>query len=414
MQMSTTFQAIELPAFAGNPLLQRPQPAQNLPTWPSFDDGDIEATSAILRSGRVNYWTGEHGKLFEREFANFCHCRYAVALANGTVALEAALKALNIGPGDQVITTSRTFIASASAVVAVGAQPVVAEVDRDSQNLTAETIAAQITPRTRAIIAVHLAGWPCDMEPILSLAHAHGLSVIEDCAQAHGALYKGKPVGSLGDIAAFSFCQDKIMTTAGEGGMITTNSEDLWRRVWSYKDHGKDYDAVHSPHHRPGFRWLHHSFGTNWRLSEVQSAIGRRALLKLSAWLSARKRNAAALHRHFADLPGLRLVAPSADISHAFYKYYAFVELDALKHGWNRDRIAAEIVALGVPCGSGSCSEIYLEGAFPQQWRPSSPFPVARELGETSLMFQVHPTLQPQHMEHVADVVTWVMHQAVR
>ena len=191
--------------------------------WPSFAEDEVEAAAAVLRSGNVNYWTGEEGHQFEAELAAFTGCKHAIALANGTVALELALYALGIGPGDEVVTTSRTFIASASCAVMRGALPVMADVDRDSQNITADTIRAALTPRTEAIIAVHLAGWPCDMDPIMELATSTGLKVIEDCAQAHGASYKGRPVGSMGDVAAFSFCQDKIMTTGGEGGMLTTN-----------------------------------------------------------------------------------------------------------------------------------------------------------------------------------------------
>jgi len=207
--------------------------------WPYFAPDEIEAAAAVLRSGNVNYWTGEEGRLFEREFAEFTGCKHAIAVANGSVALEATLRALGIGPGDEVITTSRTFIASASCAVAVGAQPVMADVDRDSQNITADSIRKVLSSRTKAIVPVHLAAWPCEMDPILKLAAEHGLKVVEDCAQAHGATYKGRPVGSMGDVAAFSFCQDKIMTTAGEGGMVTTNSDDLWEKMWAYKDHGK-------------------------------------------------------------------------------------------------------------------------------------------------------------------------------
>jgi len=258
--------------------------------WPYFAPDEIEAAAAVLRSGKVNYWTGDEGRKFEREFADFCGCRHAVALANGTVALESALRALGIGPGDEVITTSRTFVASASCAVAVGARPVMADVDADSQNITVETIRKVLTPRTKAIIPVHLAGWPCDMDPILDLARAHGLKIVEDCAQAHAATYKGRPVGSIGDIAAWSFCQDKIMTTAGEGGMITTNSDELWESAWAYKDHGKSYSAVYRREHPPGYRWLHESFGTNWRMTEVQSAIGRVILRKLPEWVARRRK----------------------------------------------------------------------------------------------------------------------------
>jgi dTDP-4-amino-4,6-dideoxygalactose transaminase len=380
--------------------------------WPYFAEDEIEAAATVLRSGKVNYWTGEEGRNFEREFADFAGCQYAVALANGTVALEAALRALGIGAGDEVITTSRTFVASASCAVAVGARPVIADVDLDSQNITADTIKRCLAPRTKAIIAVHLAGWPCDMNPILDLAREHNLKVIEDCAQAHGATYKGKPVGSLGDVAAWSFCQDKIMTTAGEGGMITTNSAELWESIWSYKDHGKSYDAVYRQQHPPGYRWLHESFGTNWRMTEMQSAIGRVVLRKLPSWIATRRRFAAMLAQRFATLPGLRVTIPPANVEHAYYKYYVFARPEKLRAGWTRDRVVDAISAAGVPCFTGSCSEIYLEKAFPQDWRPAERLPIAQQLGETSLMFLVHPTLSDEAVCATADVVEQVMKTA--
>jgi dTDP-4-amino-4,6-dideoxygalactose transaminase len=383
--------------------------------WPHFEPDEIDAAVAVLRSGKVNYWTGEEGRLFEREFADFIGTDYAIALTNGTVALELALYALDIGPGDEVVTTSRTFIASASAAVMRGATPVIADVDPLSQNITAETIRVALTPKTKAIIAVHLAGWPCDMAPIMTLASEHGLKVVEDCAQAHGATYRGRKVGSIGDIGAFSFCQDKILTTAGEGGMLTLNDEALWKKAWAYKDHGKSYDAVYNREHPPGFRWLHESFGTNWRMIEVQAAMGRVALRKLPRWLNLRRRNAAILTERFSRLPALRVTVPPANVEHAYYKYYVFVRPERLHDGWSRDRIMERINDAGIPCFSGSCSEIYLERAFEDAGLgPVERLPAARELGETSLMFLVHPTLTEEHMVHAADVVAGVMLEASR
>jgi len=400
--MLTTFQAIAM------------SHTEPFPAWPNFPADEIAAAAEVLRSGKVNYWTGEQGRLFESEFAEFSGCKYAVALANGTVALELALRALGVGPGDEVITSSRTFFASASSIVAVGAHPVFADVDKESQNITAETIRLVLSKKTRAIIAVHLAGWPCEMDPILDLAREFGLYVIEDCAQAHGARYKGRPVGSIGDVAAFSFCQDKIMTTAGEGGMVTTNSEALWQKMWSYKDHGKSYDAVYSQTHPFGFRWLHESFGTNWRLSEVQSSVGRVELKKLSEWVEIRRSHAAYLATRLEKLRALRIPPVPDTITHSYYKYYAFIRPEELSSGWDRDRIAQEIAAQGIPCSVGSCSEVYLEKAFSLEMRPLHRLSAAHELGETSLMFLVHPTLERWHMERTSQVVEEVLSRATR
>ncbi|MGA3211889.1 MAG: DegT/DnrJ/EryC1/StrS aminotransferase family protein [Terriglobales bacterium] len=372
----------------------------------------MEVVGQVLRSGYVNYWTGDEGRLFEKEFAAFAGCRYGAALANGTVALELALYALGIGPGDEVVTTSRTFIASASCAVMRGATPVMADVDRTSQNITADSIRRALTSHTRAIIAVHLAGWPCDMDPILELAREHGLKVIEDCAQAHGATYKGRPVGSMGDVNAFSFCQDKIMTTGGEGGMLTTNDEEAWARAWAFKDHGKSHDAVYSRSHPPGFRWLHESFGTNWRLTEMQSAMGRVLLRKLPQMVEKRRSLAAILSARFSEMPALRVTVPAKGIGHSYYKYYVFLRPERLREGWNRQRIIEAINAEGIPCFGGSCSEIYLEKAFPEGLRPSSRLAVAQELGETSLMFLVHSTLSETDMNDTADAVQKVLTNA--
>lgn len=392
-----------------------PVRAAPFPPWPIFGQDEIDAVGAVLASGRVNYWTGEECRRFEEAFAAHCGTRHAISLANGTLALELALHALGIGPGDEVIVPSRTFIASASCVVARGAVPVVVDVDPVSQNLTADAVLAALTLHTRAIVAVHLAGWPCDMEPIMALAREHGIKVVEDCAQAHGATYKGRPVGSLGDCAAFSFCQDKIMTTGGEGGMLVTNDAGLWERAWAYKDHGKSYDAVFNRMHPPGFRWLHESFGSNYRMTEMQAAIGRLQLGKLPQWQLARTRNAAMLEQGFAGIPGLRITCPPDVIGHAYYKYYAFVAPDLLAPGWDATRINEAINAEGIPCFAGSCSEIYREQAFVDRgWAPAQRLPVAQRLGETSLMFMVHPTLGESEMADTIAAVAKVMRAAVR
>jgi len=391
------------------------KPAQTVtfPPWPHYDEDEIAAVSAVLRSGKVNYWTGDEARQFEREYAAYTGTRYAIALSNGTVALELALYAFGIGDGDEVITTSRTFIASASAAVMRGAIPVIADVDPVSQNITLESIKRVVTPRTRAIIPVHLAGWPCDMDSIMAFANERGIKVIEDCAQAHGATYRGRPVGSFGHAAAFSFCQDKIITTGGEGGMLVLNDETVWEKAWAFKDHGKSFDAVYNRKHPPGFRWLHDTFGTNWRITEMQAALGRIQLRKLPAWVAQRRSNAAILSSGFAAIPGLRVTLPTAEIGHAYYKYYVFVENERLHSDWSRDRIMQSINDAGVPCFSGSCSEIYLEKAFDgTSSRPVDRLRVAKELGETSLMFLVHPTLGEAHMQHAVGAVRDTMSRA--
>ncbi|HMY81585.1 MAG TPA: DegT/DnrJ/EryC1/StrS aminotransferase family protein [Agitococcus sp.] len=381
--------------------------------WPSFTQEEADAVSRVLLSNKVNYWTGQECREFEKEFAAWCGSQKAIALHNGTVAIDLALVASGVKAGDEVVVTPRTFLASASSIVSVGAIPVFADVDKDSQNITAETIAKVLTPKTKAIICVHLAGWPCEMTAINELAKLHGLIVIEDCAQAHGASYKGVSVGSLADAAAWSFCQDKIMTTGGEGGMLTTNNLELWYKAWSYKDHGKDWDAVYNRQHPAGFRWLHESFGTNWRMLEMQGVIGRIQLTRMADWHQARKQNATKILAACAESNALRVPQVPDYIEHAWYRAYAFVKPEKLATGWSRDRIMHEINALGVPCYSGSCSEVYLEKAFDNTgWRPQERLPVAKELGETSLMFLVHPTLTEIEIEKTCSAIKSVMAQA--
>jgi dTDP-4-amino-4,6-dideoxygalactose transaminase len=408
--MGSASMALNLLAMEGG----RPTRREPFAPWPFFEGDEVEAAARVLRSGKINYKTGEEGRLFEQEFAAFAGCKHGVAVANGTVALELTLYALGIGAGDEVIVPSRTFIASASCVVMRGARPVIADVEATSQNITAETIRPLLSVRTKAIIAVHLAGWPCDMDSIGELAREHGIKVIEDCAQAHGATYNGRPVGSLGDAAAFSFCQDKTMTTGGEGGMVTTNDDAVWERSKSFRDHGTSGDATVNGKDASGFRWVHDSFGTNWRLTEMQSAIGRAQLRKLPQWVGARRRNAAVLTKRLTGCHGLRVTAPAQEIGHSYYKYYAFVCPERLREGWNRDRIMTAIHAEGIPCFNGICGEIYLEKAFPEEWRPRRRLPVTRALGETSLMFLVHPTLSEQDMLDACCAIEKVMYAAAK
>jgi len=387
----------------------------NFSSWPSFTKEEAEAVSKVLLSNRVNYWTGDECRGFEKEFAQFADSEYAIALANGTVALELSLKAFDIGVDDEVIVTPRTFLASVSCVVNTGATPVFADVDLDSQNIEAHTIEPLITKKTKAIIVVHLAGMPADMDPIMALANQHGVKVIEDCAQAHGAKYKGRSVGSIGHIGAWSFCQDKIMTTGGEGGMVTTNDRELWKAMWSFKDHGKSWQAVYEKKHPPGFRWLHESFGTNWRMTEMQAAIGRIQLTRMDEWTEKRQQYANEIDNVAKSFKLIRETKVFHDIEHARYKHYLFIQPEELASNWSRDKIIEEIVKQGVPCYQGSCSEVYLEKAFEAfNLVPKQRLSNAKQLGETSLMFLVHPTLTSDEIEKTKQIISIIFDKATR
>jgi dTDP-4-amino-4,6-dideoxygalactose transaminase len=389
--------------------------SKGLAPWPVYSQDEVDAVVSVLESGKGNYWSGPKGKEFEAEFAKHCQCSHAIALANGTLALELALEAAGIGPGDDVIVTPRSFIASVSCVVRRGARPVFADVCPDSQNITPDSVREVLTPDTRAIVAVHHAGWPCAMDGLMEIADQHDLVVIEDCAQAHGARYKGAPIGGLGHIGVFSFCHDKIITTGGEGGMLVTSDDDIWRRAWSVKDHGKSYDEVHRADHPPGFRWLHETFGTNMRMTEMQAAIGLAQLEKLDDWSTRRSTNAAAIAEVLGRYPSVRVPAPPDGVKHACYRLYAFVVEEQLADGWSRDRIITTLIDKAVPGLSGACPEIYDEKAFDSgDLRPQGRLPVAHELGRTSLAFLVHPTLTEADLGRIRHVLDQVISDATK
>lgn len=396
--------AAVLAVDGGTPVRDRPWPA-----WPHFDDDERTAVDAVLESGRVNYWTGEQGRCFEREFAAWAGVPHAVAVANGTVALEIALRAVGVGPGTEVIVPSATFIATAGAVAAQAAVPVVVDVDPHTRCLTAGSIGPALTDRTAAIVVVHLGGFPADTAPILALARAHGLRVVEDCAQAHGAHRDGRRVGTSGDVAAWSFCQDKIMTTAGEGGAITTADPDVWRRCWEYKDHGKNHDAVDAPSHPAGFRWLHDSFGTNARMTEVQAAVGRRQLRKVDGWVSTRRAHAARLTSGLSGLAALRTPVVGPGEGHAFYRYYLRIDPAGLRPGWDRDRLVAAIAAEGVPAAHGGCSEIGRERAFGGAGLPQRVLPHAAALTRASMTLPLHHRMTAADVDDVLAAVRKVL-----
>ncbi len=382
--------------------------------WPVFEPDEIEAATNVLRIGAINsLHHGAQCNAFQRGMAELCEVPYAVAVANGTLALELALRALNIGPGDEVIVPARSFMASASCVFACGASPVFADVDADSQNITAESIEAVTTSRTKAAIVVHLAGWPCEMNEIMDFAERRGLAIIEDCAQAHGARINGRPVGSYGDASAFSFCTDKIISTGGEGGMVVMKDRDVWRRAWAYKDHGKDPETYSAIVPGPDFLWLHSSLGSNLRMTEFQAAIGNCQLAKLDGWWERRERNATAFEEQLSDLDAVRIARPRHDIKHARYKYYAFIRPERLKHLWSRRRILEEAVSAGMQCSTGSCPEMYLEEAFRDyRLRPDKRLPVARQLGETSIMVPIDPTLSPADLEASGQLLRHIIQRA--
>ena len=391
----------------------------SFPKWPVFDKSEIDLASNILESGKVNYWTGNHGKNFEKEFSEHFDVKYSIAMANGSLALSSSYLALGLKKNDEISTTPRTFIATASSAVLLGYKPIFADVDLDSGLITSDTIEPLINKKTKAISVVHLGGWPADMNSICALAKKYNLKVVEDCAQAHGAKIKCgekfRNVGSFGNVSAWSFCQDKIMTTCGEGGMVTTNTRKYWDLIWSFKDHGKDYSKVYEDNKNLGFKWLHERFGSNFRLTEIQSAIGRSQIKKLKDWNYKRKKNAQILIDELSTCSCIRIPKVPQNIIHAYYRFYCYVNLDALSTDWNRGRIIKEITNSGYPVFEGTCGEIYLEKCFIKAGiTPKKRLLNASNLSSTSLCFLTHPSIDEYTMHEYARNIKKVLDSALR
>lgn len=381
--------------------------------WPRYELDEILAVTQVLQSGKVNALVhGHENKAFEKEFAQFIGMPHAIAVSNGTVSIEMALRALGVGPGDEVIIPARSFFATASAVVAIGADPVFADIEVETQNIDPASVERMISERTRAVICVHLAGRPCDMDALADICAAYDLLLIEDCAQAHGALYRDRPVGSFGDASSFSFCTDKIMSTGGEGGMLLLKDEESWAKAWAIKDHGKVPLALLPQNIAPPgeFRYLHRSFGSNYRMTEMQAAIGRVQLRKLPQWLAQRRANAEALASALSDLPGIVVDAPAAHVRPAWYKFYFRIDDRVLPKGLTRSDIIAGLMQLGIPCGSGSCPDMSREAAFEERApRRDGDLANAHWLGARTIMFPVDHLLDQDDMMIFAEALKKVV-----
>lgn len=370
--------------------------------WPTYNDKMIDNVVKILKSGKVNQWTGSKVYEFEKKFSEYFGIDHSIAIFNGTVALELCLKAIDLKNEDEVIVSSRTFIASAFCINTCKGIPVFVDVDKNSQNITLFNIKKAVTDKTKAVILVHLAGWPCELEEIVNWCHSQNIFIIEDCAQAHGAKYNNKYVGTWGDINAWSFCQDKIISTGGEGGMVTTNNHQLFLKAWSYKDHGKNYEktigAISSPVKSGIFRWVHDSIGTNWRMTEIQASIGIDSLDNLQEWIEIRRNNSKIFNEILKDCKLIRIAIPDDKYYHSYYKYYCFIKPKFLKENYSRDDIIVELNTKGIPCFQGTCGEIYLEKAYDLNLN----LPITKSLSETSLMFLVDPTYTSTTIREIA------------
>ena len=403
---------------------------EEFPPWPWFPEETIQAVLEPLRSGKVNYWTGPLGMQFEQEFANWCGAKYGISANSGTSALHVGLAGLNIGPGDEVICPSYTFIASSFAICQAGAVPVFADVELATHTISPASIEQNLSERTRAILPVHLYGCICDIDPILEIARAHDLFVIEDSAQAHGGEYKGKRVGTLGDVGCFSFCQSKHFTTGGEGGCVITDNEEVAWRCRSFRDHGYDVEKRMSLLELEAvLPYIHNMLGYNYRLTEMQSAIGLKELARMDTWhLPRRRRNAELLQERLADCPQiLHLPIDTAERRNAYWLFPIIMDIDSLD--CNIKTFTEALGAEGIPCGPVLWPQCYKEKTYQDHngfGRLNYPFespdtrPQAVQydkvycesadwVEQRCFWVPVHPTYETEHIERIAEGILKVV-----
>jgi dTDP-4-amino-4,6-dideoxygalactose transaminase len=335
--------------------------------WPNFDEKAIKAVEDVLRSGKVNYWTGPKGMEFEKKFAEWQGSKYAISVATGTAALHVALTAMGIGPGDEVIVPSYTFIASSFSIVQAGAIPRFADVNIEDHCVSVESAEKLVNARTRAIMPIHLYGNVCDMDKIWAFAKKHHLLVIEDNAEAFGGSYKGKKTGTLGDIAGCSFCQNKTFTTGGEGGMVTTDNEKYAWTARSFRDHGYDVKTRLSLLElEQKLPYIHNMVGWNYRMTEMQSAIGLAELERMDNWnMPIRRRNAKIIIDKIKDLPLVLYTPVDTDERRNGWYVMAF-SLDIENMTCNIREFAEAAVAEGATVWKVFWPQCHTEQAFQQ------------------------------------------------
>jgi len=396
------------------------------PTWPQFAEETFKDVLEPLRTGKVNYWTGPKGMEFEREWAKWMGANFAISCTNGTSALHIAISSLGIGPGDEVIVPSYSFIASSFAIVQAGAIPVFADVTED-HTIDPKCIEKLITPRTKGIVVVHLYGVVADMGAILEIAKKYNLKVIEDCAQAIGGEYKGTKVGVVGDVGCFSFCQSKHFTTGGEGGMVVTNDEELAWTCRSFRDHGYDVRTrMNLLALEEKLPYIHHRVGFNYRMTEIQSVIGLNELKRLDSWNLARRRKYAKMYDEaFIGLKGIKAVPVNTEErKNAYWWYPILLDIDVLD--CDAEKFVKELQVSGIPCYGIQWPEAYEEVAYKELngfGKAKFPFlskeytnpesvnyknvvcPVAKGLRKKTVSLFLHPSWEEEHINRCIDAV---------
>ncbi len=382
----------ELAINGGAKVRERPYPP-----WPVLGDKDVESVAEVLRSGKLTQLTGEAVATFEEAFAAWHGIRHCVTTSNGTTAIHAALTALDVGPGDEVIVPAHTFIASATPVLHAGATPVFADIDERTYCISPESVAEQITERTKAIVAVHLNGHPADMDALGALAGPHGIAVIEDAAQAHGAIYRGRKVGTIGRVACFSFWEDKIITTGGEGGCVITNDDALAERMRRIRHHGE------GPHE--GERAYYHlELGYNYRMTSMQAATGLVQLGQLDEYLEARRRNAAYLSERLGELDVIEPPFVAEGAVHSYYKYICRLRLET---GIDIGEFVQAVAAEGIPISRRYPTPLPQQPVF--QGAAAANCPNAERAAGELFTLLVHPTVESGDLDDLVEAMRKVV-----
>ncbi len=362
--------------------------------WPIVSNQEIKLVNNVLKSNKLNYWTGENCKKFEEEFSKLIKTKYSISLANGSVGLDIAIKSLNLKKNSEVIVTPRSYISSVTSVINQGLTPVFADIDLNSQNIEYETIIKKITKNTKAILVVHLGGMPANMTKIISFAKKNKIKIIEDCSQAHGAKINNKYVGTFGDISIWSFCNDKILNTLGEGGIIATKSFMIYKKLWALKDCGKNFSKFKKFKKKNKFKWVHDFEGTNLRMTEVQAAIGRYQLKKLTTWVNMRNYISKKIISICKNFKSIRTQIVPSKFLNSYYRCYIFLDYKHIKKGWTREKILQYLNTNGIYCDVGSCPEIYKEKFLSKQKHINlKSLKNANLIGKSSIAFKVFPNI---------------------